>query len=152
MGGYYRRVVTDLEVDTLFGWHREAFQHHIEQLWGLWNDDWQRDNFRRECAESSCEVLVRGETLLGYVQYLHEPGCLRIWNIVIGSQFRGQGLGSQIIRELQQLARNRDVDLALRVFPTNLVALRFYERRGFREISRSATGIELTWRTNRAGP
>ena len=146
MGDYHRRIATPAEVDGLFGLHCEAFREHGEKLWGPWDDDWQRDNFRRECAESSCEVVVRGETLLGYVQHVAEPGRLRIWNIALWAEFRGQGIGTRIIREFQALARSRGVDLGLRVFPTNLEARRWYQRLGFRESARVATGIELLWR------
>lgn len=126
--------------------HRAVFKDHIEQLWGSWDEDWQRNNFWKECAESTCDVIIRDAAVVGYVQHVIEPTSLRVWNIALWPDFRGQGIGTQIIRDFQQLARDRDAELTLRVFPTNLAAQRLYRRLGFREIERTSRAIELAWR------
>jgi ribosomal protein S18 acetylase RimI-like enzyme len=140
-----RRRATEQDFEALFTAHREAFRVHIETLWGQWDDSWQRDNFRRECAESICEVIFAVGALVGFVQYADEHDCVRLWNFVLAPQSRGQGIGTQVLRELQGHARRRNVELRLRVFPTNERAQRFYLRLGFRELSRTPTAIELSW-------
>ena len=59
--------------------------------------------------------------------------------------FQGRGIGQHIVRTLQGLAAQRGMPLELRVFPTNPRAQRFYERLGFREVSRTSTGVEMQW-------
>ena len=103
--------------------------------------------FQREFSESICELLLLDDSTAGFIQYVEEPDCLRIWNLALRSEHRGRGLGTTLLREFQERARNRNTELRLRVFPTNERAHRFYLKLGFRETSRSRTGIELAWRS-----
>jgi ribosomal protein S18 acetylase RimI-like enzyme len=141
-----RRRVEPGDLETLFALHRDAYRHHVEQIWGPWDDASQRVNFARECSQSSCEVFTDQEELVGYVQYVDEAVRVRLWNIVIRTDHRGRGVGTRFVRELQDRAAARGVELSLRVFASNKPAYRFYERLGFSEISRSSEAIEMAWR------
>lgn len=140
-----RSRVRPEHVDTLFGFHRDAYQHHVESIWGHWDDAWQRRTFVDECRQSTCEVITDGDELIGYVQYVEEPHQVRLWNLVIRPDHRGRGIGSTIVRELQARAAAHSVPVTLRVFPSNHDAYRLYVRLGFREDSRSDRAIELAW-------
>lgn len=141
-----RRRIRSEDVEMLFDFHREAYRHHVERTWGLWDDAWQRANFADECAQSTCEVLVDGDEVIGYVQFVEEPHQVRLWNIVIRVDRRGQQLGTTFVRDMQQRAAARSVALTLRVFPSNDAAYRFYLRLGFRDVTRSNEAIELAWK------
>jgi predicted acetyltransferase/ribosomal protein S18 acetylase RimI-like enzyme len=140
-----RRPIRAEDFETLYGLHREAYRAHIERTWGAWDDGWQRTNFAEESAQSTCEALIDHEALVGYVQFVEEPHQVRLWNIVIRPDRRGQGIGSGVLLDLQQRAATRRVPLTLRVFLSNDFAYRFYIRLGFRERSRSNEAIELVW-------
>jgi ribosomal protein S18 acetylase RimI-like enzyme len=135
------------DFETVFAMHREAFRAHIERIWGTWDENWQRDNFRRECSESMCEVIVVDDSPAGFIQRVEESDCISVWNVALRSEFRGRGIGTALVQELQERARERGVELRLRVFPANERAQRFYMRLGFRETSRNRTGIDLACRS-----
>ena len=143
-----RRRASELDFETVFAMHREAFRAHIERLWGTWDENWQRHNFRREYSESTCEVIVVDGSPAGFIQHVEESDCVRVWNVALRPELRGRGIGTALMQELQERAGERGVELRLRVFPSNERAHRFYTRLGFREISRYRTGIDLAWRTD----
>ncbi|HET6334701.1 MAG TPA: GNAT family N-acetyltransferase [Polyangiales bacterium] len=145
-----RRRIRAEDLETLFGFHRDAYRHHVERIWGPWDDAWQRANFADECRQSTCDVLTDGDDVIGYVQFVEEPRQVRLWNIVIRPDRRGQNIGSGIVRDLQQRAAARAVALTLRIFPSNDAAYRFYLRLGFREATRSTEAIEMIWEASQA--
>lgn len=141
-----RRPATTADYEDVFAVHREALREYIERIWGHWDEAWQRENCRRECSESTCELLMVAETMVGFVQYVDEHDHLRVWNVALRPESRERGLGTLLIKQLQEQARSRGVELRLRIFPTNERAYKFYMKLGFREVSRAPTGIELAWR------
>jgi ribosomal protein S18 acetylase RimI-like enzyme len=133
------------DFESMFALHCLVFREHIVQLWG-WDETWQRENFRTEFSSSFCSVILHSGAPVGYLQTAEHSGRIRLWNIAIQPTFQGRGIGRSVVNTVQQIAAQRSLPLTLRVFPTNPRAQRFYERQGFREISRTRTGIEMEWR------
>ncbi|MGI4764642.1 MAG: GNAT family N-acetyltransferase [Janthinobacterium lividum] len=60
--------------------------------------------------------------------------------------WRGRGLGTALIRALQDEARAAGTEMRLTVMAGNDAALRLYLRLGFRIAARSETDLTLRWR------
>lgn len=73
---------------------------------------------------------------------------LRLHCIDIGirSGVRGRGLGTRVLRALQEEAAAGDRPLALTVLRTNVRALALYARLGFREVGGNDTHALMEWR------
>jgi ribosomal protein S18 acetylase RimI-like enzyme len=70
---------------------------------------------------------------------LEIPGTLYISSLALFDEFRGMGLGTEMISIARDQARERGLDaLSLLVFEQNTGALKLYEREGFREVDRAA--------------
>lgn len=73
--------------------------------------------------------IRRTETVLGLVQ----PGEFMAANLAVYPQARGKGVGKQLLRALEQRAREQGMErLVLDVLPENQGARELYQRLGFR--------------------
>lgn len=132
------------DVPTLFAIHRSVFRAHIEQLWG-WDEAWQRQNFAAECAAAITSVVeVDGQTI-GYLQVLEQDSHLYVQNIALSADHQGQGIGSQLLKDLQSQAAARRLPLRLGAFRSNAAALSLYQRLGFRQTGETPTHTEMEW-------
>lgn len=135
------------DLPTLFAIHRSVFRAHIEQLWG-WDDAWQRQNFAAECAAAVTSVVEVGGQTIGYLQVAEQHSHIHVQNIALSADHQGQGIGSQLLRELQSQAAARHLPLRLGAFRTNTAALRLYQRLGFRQTGETRTHTEMEWTVN----
>ena len=73
--------------------------------------------------------------LLGYSVLMWTPDDLHLLNLSVNNAVQGQGLGKTFLSWLIRDARSRGAShLLLEVRPSNLAALRLYERAGFQRI------------------
>ena len=138
------RLATPNDLGLLFDLHRMVFRSHIEEIWG-WREEWQRENFTRLFELSRTEVVEVGERTVGYVQTEREAHRLYLRNIALHPKVQGQGIGTVLMRQLQQESEKGGVPLELVLFRTNPRALEFYERLGFKETGRTSDFIEMSW-------
>lgn len=132
------------DLPTLFAIHRSVFRAHIKQLWG-WDEAWQRQNFAAECAAAITSVVEVGGQTIGYLQVLEQDSHLYVQNIALSADHQGQGIGSQLLRDLQSQAAARRLPLRLGAFRSNAAALSLYQRLGFRQTGETPTHTEMEW-------
>lgn len=78
-------------------------------------------------------IIHRGKTA-GFVGYDAGPETLYLDKLYITEEYRGKGLGSEIIEFLKNLAQSGNLSaFELYVSSSNPGAIRFYESKGFRD-------------------
>jgi ribosomal protein S18 acetylase RimI-like enzyme len=70
---------------------------------------------------------------------------LNILDVALSRDMRGRGLGSHLLRGLQEAAVRVGAPLHLSVDPTNLGALRLYLRLGFVQTGSVGLNMKLEW-------
>lgn len=61
-----------------------------------------------------------------------------ITDIIVGTNYQNQGIGSALLLEAKKWAKNRNLDyIELNVLSENIGAFSLYERQGFNEMSRT---------------
>jgi ribosomal protein S18 acetylase RimI-like enzyme len=68
---------------------------------------------------------------------------IRLVDIALLPEFRGQEIGGEIIKDLISEAENRRLPLTLTVLKTNDGALRLYQRLGFKSVADDAIYISM---------
>lgn len=139
------RPATSDDLESLFDLHCAVFRSHIEEIWG-WDEEWQRSRFKLEFESSMTSVVQTAGQTVGYVQTNADPDRLYLRNIALHPDVQGQGLGTILVRQLQQQAAERGVRLDLSVFRSNRRAQDFYARLGFHRTGGTDTHIEMSWR------
>jgi len=81
---------------------------------------------------------------LGRILVDRRPHHWRIVDLALTQAWRGRGIGTQVLRELQLQAAVAEASLELQVAPLN-PARRLYERMGFCAVSEDAQAIEMVW-------
>jgi len=129
---------------------REAFQgvaieQAIEEALGpipelTWQDI-KADQVRREFHDhpQHCFVAMAGERVVGYVTNDVSPEISRgrISNLAVARDFRGQGLGRELIRHSLDYFRRLGLTRAkIETLASNPIGQKLYPSTGFREVAR----------------
>ncbi|MBB5878172.1 N-acetyltransferase [Xanthomonas sp. 3498] len=137
---------------------RALFRHHRWPEFAMlpWDDaakvallDQQFDAQRRHYAAANSEVrflvLLHGERLAGRI-YLGstQAGDLRLLDILLSSEDRGQGIGAALIGAVQAQAAARGRRVLLEVDKANPAAC-LYHRLGFRVWAETPIGWQMAW-------
>lgn len=97
-----------------------------------WSDAIFRDCLR---ARYYCCVVELEHACIGYAVMSTGAGEAHVLNICVSDVFRCRGIGSQLLEHLLEFARALGVvDVYLEVRPSNTVAIRLYQSRGFGQI------------------
>lgn len=104
---------------------------------------WSEDDFLRRLRQRNCIGMVAetwvegtGDTVVGFVIYELHKSRLHILNLAVHPDYRGLGVGRQIIEKLsKKLTTQRRDRLLLEVRDSNLGAQLFLRACGFRAVS-----------------
>jgi ribosomal protein S18 acetylase RimI-like enzyme len=80
--------------------------------------------------------VVEGDAIVGYVWLGPEPGtprgCWWLWDIAVNTGERGRGLGTELLKLLEdEVKRRGGSSIGLNVFAHNVVAQRLYVAAGY---------------------
>ena len=106
---------------------------------GAFRVPWPRESFCYELRNPRARNLVArvGTAVVGYVCVWLVAGELKINNVAVRPDCRGQGVGAKLLEAVIEPARSRGfTEATLEVRPSNLEARALYERFGFREVGR----------------
>ena len=97
---------------------------------------WTEGNFRDSLAAGyGCWAYARGGEMIGYAVLAHAADEAHLLNLSIAARHQRQGHGGRLLEQLCELTRERGGRLfVLEVRPSNALALRLYERHGFRRV------------------
>ncbi|MCD8503596.1 MAG: tRNA (adenosine(37)-N6)-threonylcarbamoyltransferase complex dimerization subunit type 1 TsaB [Burkholderiaceae bacterium] len=99
---------------------------------------WSRRNFEDAlAARYSAWVLRLNDTLAGFCVAMPTPDDVHLLVIAVAPDYRRKGLATQLLAQVEQLARDHGVSrVLLEVRPSNTRALAFYAKQGFVEIGK----------------
>lgn len=90
-------------------------------------------------------MIVVHDRVVGSLDVARDGDPLWLLRVELDPTVHGRGLGTAIVRDLQQEARDEGLRVVLDVFTHN-PARRLYERLGFREVEREGLSIKMQWR------
>jgi ribosomal-protein-alanine N-acetyltransferase len=123
---YAPMVMSD--VDEVFALESRVYPH-----------PWSRGNFVDSLSSGYNSWTLRDEDgrLAGYFLLMPVVDEAHLLNVAVASERQGQGLGLYLLDKVCACARGLSMDsILLEVRPSNLRALKVYERYGFTEIGR----------------
>jgi len=98
------------------------------------NNPWSKQSFCEEAANPVAYYLLSltaGE-IIGYVGVWFILDEAHITNVAVLPEYRKQGIGGQMMREILRIAKNNGaVAMTLEVRPSNVSALALYNKLGF---------------------
>src|SRR5688500_2223647 len=130
---------TRAEELAVTGWSAEETAAFCRQQY-----DAQSAHYRENYPGASLQVIEREGELLGRLYVARWENEIRIMDIALLPQFRGSGIGTQLLRDLQDEARGAAKSLTIHVERFN-PALRLYERLGFQQAEDKGVYLLMSW-------
>ncbi|GAB4271477.1 MAG: GNAT family N-acetyltransferase [Candidatus Promineifilaceae bacterium] len=127
---YTLRPASAKDYDYLFALHKATIRPYVEAIWG-WVDEWQEEYFRKKFNPSNQKIIQINGKDIGVVVVEDRGSYLYLALIEITPAYQGQGIGTAVIHNLQQRARQEKRPLRLHVLKSNLRARQLYEQLGF---------------------
>jgi GNAT superfamily N-acetyltransferase len=106
--------------------------------------DAQSAHYRENYPGASLQIIERDEIPIGRLYVAHWEREIRIMDIALLPEHRGAGLGTKLLRDLQQEARSTGKSLTIHVERFN-PALRLYQRLGFQQIEDKGVYLLMRW-------
>ncbi len=94
----------------------------------------RRQSHAANYPDAASEVIEADGQNAGWIVVTTMPHEVRLVEIIVAAEFRGQGIGSAVIGDVLAAAESAGKPVRLHVNVTNSGAMRLYERLGFRRI------------------
>jgi ribosomal protein S18 acetylase RimI-like enzyme len=111
----------------------------------------QERHYRTSYPHAHFNVIEHDGAPVGRLIVDRGESLIRLVDIALLPAHRGAGLGSALLRELQEEAAPKGSAIVLHVVRTN-PALRLYERLGFRVVREEAIYVAMEWRPGAETP
>lgn len=138
---FRREAAAMRDYGFIYRLRRETLRPHLD---ALAMPDGEQVRFCASFDASRHRVVWRGESRAGAISVLERPGALHLANLHLLPGHQRQGLGTALLRDLQNRAAARELAVTTQVLKRN-PALRFYERLGFRIIGEQGLRYRLRW-------
>ncbi len=140
---YSLRPASKTELPELYGIHRAAMEEYVAETWGGWDEQWQRDHFEGDWPDVRLAIEASG-VLSGFLDLDEQSGSIHIGNLELNPEAQGKGIGTAILKAIQQRASMRGIPVTLQVLKVN-PARALYERLGFRHTGETETHHTMIW-------
>lgn len=128
---YTLRPATDDDYNFLYELHVASIRPSVEATWG-WDDAFQAEYFRSRWDPANRQIICVNGVDIGMLKLeQHRPEAIFLALIEIHPGYQGQGIGTEVIRDVIGDAHRRGLDVELNVLKANPNAKRLYERLGF---------------------
>ena len=107
--------------------------------------DAQTVHYREHYPGASLQVIEKAGAPVGRLYVARWEREIRIMDIALLPEFRGSGVGTRLLRELQEEARSTGKSLTIHVERFN-PALRWYQRLGFKMTEDKGVYLLMEWR------
>lgn len=123
-----------------FGWTEEQSKHFVHMQYNL-----QKQSYSQQYPDAQRLTIWRGDNRIGRLMYDESDQSIALIDISIFTPYRRQGIGSSLLRSLQQQAQSRRKSILLHVYAHN-PARELYHRLGFAIIQDAYPYVAMQWR------
>lgn len=117
--------------EFIYNLKKEAYQKYVEIYWNQWNEEKQRELFKQFIKDNYHNLYIiclNGKDIGFYQGYLIDENTYEVGNICIKEEYQGKGIGTQILADILEKFKNKDIKL--QYFKDNKVG-NLYKRLGF---------------------
>ena len=140
---YSLRHARDTDRAWLEELRRAVYEHLFHATWGGWDETRHQRHFAATWKKGRIQLIeVRGQPI-GMIQLLELEACVEVGEIQVLPEYQNKGLGTQLLVEVIDRARQQGRDIILSAGLMNVGAHRLYARLGFEETERSDTHVHM---------
>lgn len=129
----------------IFELKTESVRPYVEKIWG-WDEHDQRKDFDRDYSNiEQFNVIEIGGSFAGFIQYYFEYPYFEVVELHLLPEYRGKGVGSDILRYLQKVCIAQDRKIRIGCFKENHRAKHLYQRLDFMQTGETETHFILEY-------
>lgn len=142
---YTLRAARPEDADFFWQLRQRALRPHVEKAWGAWDEAQQRQFFSRGFTPRDTSMILVAGREVGRLDVVHSRWEFFFGLIELLPEVQGCGLGSEIVRDLQVEAGEKQLPIRLQVMKTNDRAQRLFLRLGFKATGETSTHHLMLW-------
>lgn len=140
------KPITDNNPKIAFAIYGKAMRDAIEAVRGeLYDEDREYKQFCEQWQAETSYWILHNHKRVGFLDLRPKSQSLYIHNLAIHPTYQNQGIGSHLISQLKQMAKDQKATLTLSVFKTNQLAQNFYKRHGFCTTHQTKHHLHQEW-------
>jgi ribosomal protein S18 acetylase RimI-like enzyme len=137
------RPATDDDRQFIWDLHQSTIGKYLIEAFG-WNESEQREVFEQRLMLPSNRIVMLSEQRIGVVAILKGPLADVVTRIAILPELQNQGIGSYLMRSIQEQSARDGRFVRLSVLKCN-PARNLYERLGFRTVRETDQECHMVW-------
>ena len=146
---YSLRDAKDSDRAWLDELRRAAYEHLFHLTWGGWDETRHRRQFASSWRRGRIQLIEVNGQPIGMIQLRELDDCVKVGEIQVLPEHQSKGLGTQLLVEVIDRARQQGRDVILSTGLMNSRAHKLFERLGFEETERSDTHIHMRCYTSK---
>ncbi|MCW2990768.1 MAG: GCN5-related N-acetyltransferase [Solirubrobacterales bacterium] len=123
--------------------HRGAYRDVVERQFGSFDVSLQ-DAIVARLGDPGFFLVLREGAEAGFVRFEQTSDALVVDELVVDPAVQGTGVGTELLRAVQEWAAARELPVVLEVLRENRAA-RLYRRLGFEPCGESPTHVSMRW-------
>ena len=113
---YKIRFATPDDRDPIYALKKDNLRFYVAHIWG-WDEDYQAKDFDEKFLNiQQFNVIEVANKFAGFVQYSFEYPYFEVANLHLLPEYRGKGIGSEILRYLQKVCIAQDRKIRIGCF------------------------------------
>lgn len=142
---YKIRTATPDDHDLIYTLKSQSVRPYVEKIWG-WDVRYQQKDFDSDFSQmEQFKVIEIMGKFIGFVQCYLEHSCYHVVEVHLLPEYRGKGIGSDILKALQGICIAQDRKIQIGCFKENGRAKNLYEKLGFIQIGETETHYILEY-------
>jgi ribosomal protein S18 acetylase RimI-like enzyme len=139
--------------DFPFAWslYRDLMKPLTAELLGSWNEPGQQSVVEAALKHEGTSIIVVDGSDAGWLHVIEAADSIYLGQLYLAPSLQNRGIGTAILRELRDKARQAAKALTLDVMKNNR-ARSLYKRLGFKVVGDSKYKLKMRWQENAPGP
>jgi len=121
----------------------DAMRGYVEETWGNWDKEEQLQKHRANFTPETYRMLLVQDEVVGLVAVEECPSHVWLVKLYLLERYRSQGIGSQVLQDVQRNAANLGKPVILRVLRVNKRAQALYAKLGFQVTEENAERLHM---------
>ena len=138
----YRVYVGTREDITQLGWNEKQLEKFLRLQFMA-----QQKQYKAQFCDADFQIVLEDEKPVGRLYINQSEEEIRIVDIALLPEFRGQGMGSSLLKQVLAAGKKKRLPVRIHVRPSN-PAFHLYERLGFQKIDENGIYFLMEWTSN----
>ena len=137
------RPATHDDLALTYAITENAMRVYVEETWGAWDEEEQRQKHRANFTPETYKIILAEDEVAGLVAMEEFSSHVWLVKLYLLAKHRGQGIGSQVLQDIQKGAQSQGKPVTLRVLRVNTRAQALYAKHGFKVTEENAERLHM---------